>query len=157
MEKEPGLSLSHEQLLQKAGHFCAWRERCTREVQQKLQSLGASPAQSQKVIAQLMDEGFIDERRFALGFARGKLHNNQWGRVRIAMELRIRGIPEPLLNESLDQLNQQEYEQVLKKEAAKKAASLKGEHEAKAREKIAAFCIGKGFEPHLVWKLLDDK
>ncbi len=143
------------ELLEKGKRFCAYRDRCKAEVAQKLLPLGATGQLLEKVINALIEEGFIDEKRFSEAFARGKFEYNQWGRLRIKQELILKKIPEELIDPALNQIDQNQYQLLLEKIATKKLQSLKGRDEFTARGKTAGFCINKGFEPDLVWKTVN--
>ena len=100
-------------LLEKARRFCAYQERCLQETRRKMRTLGASAEQSEMIAARMMEEGFIDEARFASAFARGKFFSRQWGRLRIRQELLLRRIPENLIDQSLNEIDQDKYVQCL--------------------------------------------
>ncbi len=146
-----------EELLEKARRYCAYRERCSRETEEKLFSLGADPDQIKQLIKKLEKEGFIDDKRFARVFALGKFQNNQWGKNKIAMELRVRNIHPENINYALDQIDNSRYEQTLQQIIEKKVQALKGETPFVAEGKTAEHCIRKGYEPDLVWRLMKGK
>lgn len=158
MKQNPqSTNLTFDHLLQRAEHYCAYRDRCVKEVEQKLFSLGGSAPQVMKVISKLLEDGFIDEGRFCLGFVRGKLNNNKWGRNRILMELNMRQIPGAIITQALHDIDPGEYQQILANEAKKKAASLKETDTFTRQGKIAAYLMNKGFESDLVWKVLKEE
>ena len=80
--------LSKEQALQKLKHYCAYQERCHSEAIQKLYDLGVRKADHAEIIATLIEEGYLNEERFAIAFARGRFRLKQWGRVKIKYELK---------------------------------------------------------------------
>ena len=80
--------LTLEQALQKLKHYCAYQERCHSEVKEKLYSLGVFKKEADNIIAKLIEEGYLDEERFAIAFAGGKFRIKQWGRVKIKYELK---------------------------------------------------------------------
>ena len=53
-------------------HFCAYQERCHKEVEQKLYDLKMIPEAKEKIIIHLLQHNFLNEERFAKAFARGK-------------------------------------------------------------------------------------
>jgi regulatory protein len=148
---------SFEYFLEKAGRYCAYSDRCSHDVVQKLKTLGAAPGQVQKVMQHLQEHGFVDDQRFAMGFVRGKLHNNHWGRQRIIMELKHRNIPEATIQQALETISQEDYQAILEKVANKKAAATRDADTFSRNGKIAAYCIQKGFEPDLVWQLIREQ
>ena len=72
-------------MLSKIRKYCDYQERCHQEVRYQLIKLGARGDILEKIIGQLVEEGFLDEERFARAFARGKFRNNLWGRQKIRM------------------------------------------------------------------------
>ncbi len=141
----------------KARRFCAYRERCTREVERKLAMEGASSEQTANIIEQLQQEGFIDNQRFAQLFVRGKLHNNRWGTVKIRATLKEYDIPEEMIRHAVSEIDRQEYLDILSTLINKKKQELQEKGKANIREKTAAYCIQKGFEPHLVWEVIGNQ
>ena len=64
-------------LLEKARKYCVYQERCIYDVQQKLLEWRASLKTIENIIKQLEQEDYINEERFAVSFAHGKLRNNK--------------------------------------------------------------------------------
>lgn len=145
------MMLDQEKIAEKIMKYCAWRDRCTNEVLRKLTELGATEKLSQKLIKQLTEERFLDDHRFALSFARGKLAHNQWGKMKIVYALRAFQIDKEFIDEAINNLDDDLYHDTMRKLAQKKSASLKREtdHYVK-QQKIFAYLASKGFEPHLI-------
>jgi regulatory protein len=150
--KRPDTPLTPDEALAKLEHFCAYRERCPKEVRAKLADLGMRGAEAEQIFTVLQDDGFFNEERFALAFAGGKFRINHWGRVRIRLELRMREIAPHLIQQALDSIGEEEYAGLLKQLLAKKRRQY--ENDDQAREKTAAALIRAGFEPELVFKYL---
>lgn len=146
------LSSEIRDILAKAQHFCSYQERCTREVQRKLVNMGASEDQREQIIQALIDEGYLDDRRFAREYAYGKFHNNQWGKVRIRLELTSRGINSASIREALDAIDGEAYMQVIRQLATKKYDALRSKNSSHIREKAASYLSQKGFESDLIWQ-----
>jgi regulatory protein len=81
-----------DRLTQKMKHYCAYQERCHQEVLQKAQALGATKHQADEISVILIQEGFLNEERFAQSFVRGKHRIKRWGRLRLTAELKARQI-----------------------------------------------------------------
>lgn len=145
--------LSPDELLLRMENFCAYRERCPKEVRTKLLELGAAAELAREIFDSLKADKFFDETRFATAYASGKFRNNQWGKVRIRLELRMRDIAPGIIQEALALIDQEEYEKVLLKLLQKKLLQYEGDD--KSREKSAASLIRAGYEPELVFKYLN--
>ncbi len=70
-------------------NYCVYRERCHKEVEQKLNELRMIPEAKEKIILHLIEHDFLNEERYAKAFARGKFRIKKWGRQRIFRELKI--------------------------------------------------------------------
>jgi regulatory protein len=133
-------------ILQKIRHFCSYQERCIREVEQKLKDLTVQRKKIPGIINQLQNEGYLNEERFAKAFAGGKFRLNKWGRHKIEFEMKIRGIPELMIQEGLAEIDETEYLQTLKELIAHKFNEIKSDKNVNIREKIINFAFGKGYE-----------
>jgi regulatory protein len=144
--------LTPDEVLLKMEHFCAYRERCPKEVRARLAELGMRGEDAGQIFEVLRADGFFDEERFALAFAGGKFRGNYWGRVRIRGELKMRDIAPEVVARALDSIAEEDYLAVLKKLLDKKRQQYEGDDHA--RGKSAASLIRAGFEPELVFKHL---
>lgn len=142
-------SLTPEQALQKARHYCAWQERCHSEVKEKLYSYGLKKHHVDILITQLIEENYLNEERYAIQFAGGHFRMKQWGRIKIKYELKQKGISDYLINKALRTIDLDEYEQTLDKLAAAKWKTLKGTAMLK-KSKTTAYLLQKGFENSLI-------
>src|SRR5882762_609956 len=97
--------LSQEQALQKAKHYCAYQERCHSEVKEKLYSFGLWKQEVETILSQLIEEGYLNEERFAIQFAGGKFRMKQWGRVKIKYELKQRQVSEYCVKKALKEID----------------------------------------------------
>lgn len=143
------------QLKIKIARFCAWRERCTKETEEKLFALGATTKQAQQLISWLQQENYLSNKRFALAFASGKFNNNQWGKQRITAELKFRNIDNLLVQEAIDSIDHVEYERIAFSLGRKKWDEIKIDDSYQKKQKTAAFLANKGFESDLAWKVAE--
>ncbi|HEV9038357.1 MAG TPA: regulatory protein RecX [Puia sp.] len=140
-------SLSLEQALQKARHYCAYQERCHREVQEKLYSLGLRRTQVEEALAVLIDENYLNEQRFAIQFAGGRFRMKHWGMVRIRYELKQKGISDHCIKKALETIDEQAYERSLIRLAEQKWETLRDETDPLIRRrKLQAYLLQKGYE-----------
>jgi regulatory protein len=143
--------LTPDEALAKMEHFCAYRERAPQEVWRKLAELGMTGENAQQIYTVLEGDNYFNEQRFAAAFAGGKFRQNYWGRVRIRMELRHKGISAHLIEPALQALDEQEYYNVLEKLARQKQTQWQGDPQA--RFKTAKYLIQTGFEQDLVFEV----
>lgn len=142
--------LTKEQALQKLKHYCAYQERCHSEVKEKLYNLGVWKKEHDEITATLIEEGYLNEERFAMAFAGGRFRIKQWGRVKIKYELKQKQVSEYSIKKALKQIDEDEYLKVLNKLAKEKYASLKNEQYLIRKKKTMDYLMGKGFEMELI-------
>ncbi len=135
--------------------FCSYRERCSFEVQQKLRRMGIVNPYREKLINELKEEGFIDDKRFAETYARGKLINNNWGKVKTRFSLQHLKIPEEYINKAFESIEEDDYNNILQKIIENKCAEITEPNIEIKKNKIARYCIQKGFEPSLIWQMIN--
>jgi regulatory protein len=144
-----GKELDFGQAYRKAADYCVIQDRCIGEMQLKFISWGIDRSFTPKIISKLIEEGFIDEKRFALNYAGGKFRINGWGRLKIAASLRARNIPAPLIQQALSSIQIDEYTSFLNTLLQKKLRQLGGDTHQN-RQKAAFFAASRGFEQGLI-------
>ena len=148
--------LSKQQALPKIKQYCAYQERCHSEVREKLYSLGLYKNDVEQVMAQLIEENFLNEERFAIQYAGGKFRMNRWGRVKIKYALRQKGVSDYSIKKALKEIGESEYMATLQKLAEQKSGTLRSEKNAPVKKrKLQDYLIGKGYEWELVRELVN--
>src|ERR1700712_5575139 len=143
--------LSKEQAIQKAKHYCGYQERCHSEVKEKLYSLGLYKQQVEESIAQLIEENYLNEERFAQQFAGGKFRMKQWGRVKIKYELKQKQVSEYCIKKGLKEINEDDYLKTLQKLAADKWNQNNTESNLFNKlRKTQNYLMQKGYETDLI-------
>ena len=143
------------ELQAKAEQYCAREEQCVSGVRRKLHDWGATPATADRIIQHLIDERYIDERRFVRLYCQGKLRIQRWGRNKMAWELRGKGIADSLIAEGIGSLSDDEYRATLEKVAQAKLTTLRTADEYEKRRKLTAYLLSRGFTPeeiHALWE-----
>jgi regulatory protein len=144
--------LTPDEAILKLESFCAYRERCPKEVRARLKELGMRGDDAEQIFEVLQEDGFFNEERFAVAYAGGKFRINHWGRVRIRMELRMRDIAPDVIEQALNAIDEAEYLDLLLLLLEKKRQHYKDDEHA--REKTASALIRAGFEPEHVFRHL---
>ena len=135
--------------------YCAYQDRSHFEVKNKLFSWGLSSEQVDQLTAYLIENKFLDEGRFAEAYVSGKLRIKHWGRIKIRQGLRLKQIPERMIQMAFKTINPDEYFEILKHEIAKKQKDLSNEKDPwKKKAKILRYAQSKGFENDLIYEAL---
>lgn len=138
----------------KLAAFCAYQERCQQDVRNRLAERGIFGEQAEELIAVMIEEGFLNEERFAQSFVRGKFNLTKWGRIKIIQALRFKKISERCIQTGLKEIDAEDYMQLLSREARKKWESLLKLEGFQRKIKVQQFLLGKGFEQDLIQLVL---
>ena len=79
MPKAPLKPLTSDQVLDKMAKYCAYQERCVKDVRDKLKTFEISEEEKTKILDYLLDNRFVNDERFAKSFVRGKVNQSGWG------------------------------------------------------------------------------
>lgn len=140
-----------EEAMQKLMRYCTYRERCHKEVTQKLYQLQIQREYQDEIIVNLIQEDFLNEERFAKTFAYDKFNLQKWGRYRIRRELEFRQISEFLINKALLQIDEEEYLQTFENQLEKRMRSISETHPLKKKKKVVNYLLRKGYESSMVY------
>ena len=89
--------------------YCAYQERCHREVVAKLRTMGMIPLAIDDIVVHLIHYGFLNEERYARSFTRGKFYSKKWGKLRIQRELKTRGLTDYNIEAGLSEITDDDY------------------------------------------------
>ncbi|MBQ9470252.1 MAG: RecX family transcriptional regulator [Bacteroidales bacterium] len=138
------------QALAKLQAMCARAERCSADVRRKLAQWGLPDDETEWVLRQLMADRFVDDARYAAYFVRDKAQFNRWGRNKIALALRAKGIDPEMAAEALNQLDPNQDAQTLAELLARKQRQVKAKSTYDLKAKLIRFGLSRGFAPALV-------
>lgn len=96
---------SWDWVYEKLMKYCAYQERSEFEVRQKAKHLGMSSANQEKAIKALQKDNFINERRFAEAFIRGKVKVKKWGPYKLKEGLFLKGVAQALAEELIQAID----------------------------------------------------
>ncbi|MAM29719.1 MAG: recombinase RecX [Flavobacteriaceae bacterium] len=136
----------------KLEHYCAYQERCHKDVQKKLRDMRMIPEAIDQIIHHLITQNYLNETRFAQAFARGKFRTKKWGRNRIVRELKFRDISKYNITLALKEISETDYQKTFHELAEKRLRQLENETNLqKKKKKLADYLFYRGWEPNLVW------
>lgn len=142
--------------LEKMVKYCAYQERCMKDVKDKLEAINMPQEDRIVILRTLFSEGFVDDERFANAFVRGKINQNGWGLNKIRFHLIQKEIDKEIIKEALGQIDEKKYRQRLIEVLKAKAKTVKAENDYEKKRKLAAYAMQKGFEAGLVWEVLKE-
>ena len=147
---------TYAQALEALQEYCAYQDRCHKEVRQKLYELKFYGDLAEEVICELIREKYLDEERFARSFARGRFKMKRWGKQKITRELKLKDVSAYCIKKGLSEIDDEEYALTMENELLRRNKLEKaGLHPYLRRRKLADYIFQRGFESHLTWELID--
>ncbi|MCC4211735.1 regulatory protein RecX [Leeuwenhoekiella parthenopeia] len=135
-----------EEAKRKLEKYCAYQDRCHKEVRDKLVEMRMIPEAVDAVLYHLLQHKFLDEERFARSFARGKFRHKKWGKNRIKQELKQREIGDYLIKKAFTEIPDSDYLNTFDELAQKRFDQLTGETDKyKKRKKLADYLAYRGW------------
>jgi regulatory protein len=147
----PYKSYTIKEALAKLQKYCAYQDRCHKEVEQKLKQMRMIPEAIERITVDLIKDNHLNEERFAKAYVRGKFSIKKWGKVRLTLELRQRQISKYVIKTALAEINPDDYLQTFHALAEKKAPTLAETNPFKRKKKLADYLLYRGWESHLVY------
>ena len=120
----------------------------------KLNKLGVFGDELDEYICYLIDENFLSETRFCEAYVRGKFNNNNWGKVKLSRELKLRNISDWNISNALNQIKSEDYNKKLRK-LCEKLVEISDKPEFELRNKVVKNLSYKGWEIDLIIKTLN--
>lgn len=151
MKKE---KTEEEAFLQLAA-LCANAEHCQYEMLEKMKRWELSEEAQARVMARLIEERYVDDRRYARAFVKDKIRYNKWGRRKVQQGLWMKRIDKEIQDEVLDEIDDNEYLNVLKPLLKQKRKSIKANSDYELNQKLVRFAYGRGFTFDIIRQCLD--
>lgn len=145
-----------QEATKKMEHYCAYQERCHKDVREKLKTMHMIPEVIDVIIVHLLEQNFLNEERFSKAFVRGKFNIKYWGRNRLTHELKQKGISKFNINQALKQIEEEDYIEIFNDLTEKKAETIKDNNVFNKRKKFINYFLYRGWESHLVYEKAKD-
>lgn len=140
----------------KLEHYCAYQERCHKEVRNKLFEMHMIPEAIDGIIVHLIEHNFLNETRFAKAYVRGKFNIKKWGKRRLILELRRKDISKYNIDQALKEINDIKYIETFNALAKKKFGLIKETNTLKRKKKLIDYLLYRGWESHLVYNKVNE-
>jgi regulatory protein len=121
---------------------------------EKLNHWNISEEDSRRILDLLQEEKYLDDRRYATYYTRDKFRLNGWGKVKISVMLRRKGIPEALIIEALSEIDDESYFSACAKLISEKSATLNEKNHFVRKGKLFRHAAQRGFESELIHRIL---
>ena len=141
-------------LIEQLKSYCAIQERCSNDIVTKMKSWRITNKNQNKILEILIQEDFLNDKRYSKSFCRGKFRIKKWGKIKIVNELKRKNINPTTIISSLNEISDMDYSKELDTQFNKKKQSITTLNYYEKKKKIANYLIGKGYESNLVWEKL---
>lgn len=140
--------------LDKAMNYCSRAEHCIEEIRQKLWSWKVPVDEHEKIIKALIDNNFINEKRYATAFVKDKFRFNRWGRIKIRLMLKAKKIDAVTIDDAISCIDESEYISVLQNLIEAESERVRATSDYERKSKLLRYAVGRGFEASLVSELI---
>jgi regulatory protein len=140
---------------EKIRRYCAYQERCQSDVRQKLCEWQIEEKNIERLIKDLVSEGYINDERFAKAYARGKFKIKSWGIAKISNELRRKSISENHIAQALKEIDATTYQETLNKLANQWLTKHKAETKSVQKQKLFRYLFSKGYQSGEILEFVD--
>ena len=139
--------MEEKKVLERLQRQCARMESCTFDVRRKaMKALEGDAEAADRIVASLVKDRFVDDRRYAAAFAREKSSLQGWGPVKIRFQLRGKGIADGIISEALQEIDTDKAASKLEKMVADKYRLLKEDPQCKLKLLKALLSRGYGYD-----------
>lgn len=149
--------MSVDEILYKLAAKCSTSEQCLSDIEAKLSRYELTEEERTHILRHLVEEKYIDDRRYAKAFIRDKYRFNKWGRIKIAQGLRMKGIDNDIVSEAMEVIDEAEYLDILRELIKTKRKSTRGKSAYEVNGKLIRFAVGRGFEFGAIRTCLNDE
>jgi regulatory protein len=140
-------------------HLLSYRARSRAELARRLVRKGFPDALVESCLADLAARGFIDDGAFAASFVRDRIRGRPKGPRRISQELRSLGVSSDLAGAAIEEAMQDAdlSDLDLARKAADRWRERSGEEPARARRRLYAFLMRRGFTAEVSQAILRER
>ncbi len=146
---------SAAQALQSLMRLCSRAEKSSGDALRLMHTWGVPDTERQEVLDKLVEMRFIDDARYAEAYAREKSQLAGWGTRKIAMQLRLKGVPKDIISATLSTLDADAQMSNLGDKIRKKLRTTKASTAYELRGKLLRYALGLGYEYDMVIDVID--
>ena len=134
---------------------CAMTEYAPADIKQKVLRAGLGNDAAERLVGQLMDEGYVNEERYVYAFVHDKFELCHWGRRKIAIALAQKGLRGNMVQSNLAEINEAKYLQVLGEILRTKNKQISAASNQERFQKLLRFAASRGFELPLAYQVVE--
>lgn len=139
----------------KLTHYCAYTERCIWDVKSKCRKLELTAEESSAYISLLIEDGFLDEKRFVKLFVLSK-SKRKWGPMKIKAALQKKQLPAALIAQFLDSFETADQLSSIAVFIEKKWNTIKAKDLYDKKNKLLKHLMSKGYSYTVAQKAMNE-
>lgn len=148
--------LTYEQALLRASSLCSQAEKAPQDIYNKALAWGLSETDSARLVAQLIEENFLSEERYAHAFVNDKYRFAHWGRIKVIHALRAKGIGESAIQTALEEkVEEEDYDQTCRDLLQTRMKNMSLPLSLQDRARLYRYAAQRGFESGVISRALD--
>jgi regulatory protein len=154
--------LEHEDLRWKAReaalNLLSYRARTATELRRRLARKEFPPEVAEECVASLVEAGLVDDSAFAESFVRDRVRFRPRGKMRLAQELRARGVDAETARDAIGEVMESEEisELELAREVVARWSPRAGEEPLRARRRLYGLLARRGFGGETVRQVMEE-
>lgn len=137
--------ITKQKALEKLTAMCSKREICPSKATELMYRWGVKPDEQREILEYLIQNRYIDTKRYASLFVREKCRIGKWGKRKIIDALRVKQIPKEVIAYALEQEYKEDKEN-LETILKQKIKTVKGKDSRDVANKVIRFALSRGFE-----------
>jgi regulatory protein len=122
---------------------------------EKMRRWGLDDEAQARVMQRLVQERYVDDARYARAFVKDKVRYNKWGRRKVEQALWQKHIDEDISQQALDEVDDEEYLDVLRPLLAQKRKTTRAANDYELNQKLVRFALGRGFTYDIIRQCLN--
>lgn len=126
--------------------LCARAEKCEGDARRLMRRWGVAPNDAEQVLARLVRDRFIDDRRYAELFVREKLNLSGWGAYKIRTALRRKEVALEIIEEALGQLDEEKLRDRLRERLERKLRTVRAKTTYELKTKLFRYGLSLGYD-----------
>lgn len=146
--------LSPDKALQRLQTACAQAEMCTTEAYKKLATWGIGIDDSQKIVAALIRQRYIDDKRYCRAFINDKIQFARWGKRKIYVALLAKRLDKELITRLINEVDEEKYHETALSLLRAKLRTGIDITTYEGRTKLYRFGVSRGYEIDVISKII---
>ncbi len=147
---------SKEQALSALMRECAKSERSTGDALRLMTRWGVDRGEQEKILKELVEHRFIDNRRFAEAYVRDKINLSRWGERRIRQELYGKGVEREIIDCALESLDDKSMRCRLTQLLEKRSRTIKHKDVYDLKGKLLRYAASLGYDFEMINSVIAD-